>query len=104
MYWSIEDSTEQNDSGIFVEFMLGAILNALKNHLQNDTVNDTANDTVNMILNLARSDPSVSYEELARKTGKSHATVSRSILELKKSGRIKRCGADKNGWWEVTEQ
>lgn len=96
MYRSIEDSTEQNDSGIFVEFMLGAIPNALKNHLQNDTVN--------MILNLVRSDPFVSYGKLARKTGKFRATVSRSILELKKSGRIKRCGADKNGWWEVTER
>ncbi|MBQ1726474.1 MAG: Fic family protein, partial [Treponema sp.] len=37
-YNAIEESTDKNDSGIFVDFMLSIILNSLKEH---DTVNDT---------------------------------------------------------------
>ena len=93
-YNAIEESTDKNDSGIFVDFMLSIILNSLKEH-------DTVNDTVNLILKLIRENPSISYDELAEKTGKSRPTVSRKITELKKKGLLVRHGADKNGWWEV---
>ena len=76
---------------------------------QDDTVNeenDTANaqdDIEGMILDAVRQNPIASYGELARMTGKSRATVSRKIAELKKSGILHRVGADKNGRWEVVE-
>ena len=96
-YKAIEKSTDTNDSGIFVDFMLSIILNSLKVH-------DTVNDTVNLILNLIKSKPSISYDELAEKTGKSRPTISRKITELKNKGLLLRHGADKNGWWEVISQ
>ena len=102
-YKAIEDSTDQNDSGIFVEFMLNVILEALKSRSHDDTINDTLNDTLNLILSLIRENPYISYEELSLKTRKSRPTVSRKVAELKSSGRIVRHGAKKNGWWEVVE-
>lgn len=123
-YKAIERSTDATDSGIFVEFMLEALLNGIvrrskngtvnaKNgtaNVKNDTVNGIVNDTVNMendtvniILNEIRNNPSVSYEDLAQKTGKSRMTISRKIAELKKQGLLRRVGADKNGHWELAE-
>lgn len=109
-YKAIEKSTDEADSGIFVEFMLEIILEAVKSHsindiandTVNDTANDTANDTVKIILSIIKENPFVSYEELALKTGKSRITISRKISELKKNNVIKRVGADKNGYWEIT--
>jgi len=99
-YKAIELSTKNTDSGIFVEFMLGLILNSLKVHI-NDTVNDSVNDTVNLILNLMKENPFISYDEIAKNLGKSRATISRKISELKKNGIIERVGADKNGKWKL---
>ena len=62
---------------------------------------DTVNDTVNMILTCIKENPAISYEELAKKTGKSRITISRKLAELKKAGHITRVGADKNGYWRV---
>ena len=104
-YKAIEKSTEGSDSGIFVEFMLGLILDSLKLHIAdtvNDTVNNTVNDTVNSILKLIKENPFISYDEIAKSLKKSRATVSRNIAELKKRGIIERIGADKNGKWQVT--
>ena len=95
-YKTIEKSTENSDSGIFVEFMLGLILDSLKLHIA-----DTVNDTVNSILNLIKENPFISYDEIAKSLKKSRATVSRSIAELKKQGLLERIGADKNGRWQV---
>ncbi len=99
-YKAIEKSTENSDSGIFVEFMLGLILDSLKLHIA-DIVNDTVNDTVNSILKLIKENPFISYDEIAKSLKKSRATVSRHIAELKKQGLLERIGADKNGKWLV---
>lgn len=95
-YKAIELSTDNTDSGIFVEFMLGLILDSLNTH-----ISDTVNDTVNLILNLIKEDPLISYDEIAKKLEKSRATISRKISELKKQGIIERVGADKNGKWII---
>ena len=95
-YKAIELSTDNTDSGIFVEFMLGLILDSLNTH-----ISDTVTDTVNLILNLIKEDPLISYDEIAKKLEKSRATISRKISELKKQGIIERVGADKNGKWII---
>jgi len=57
-----------------------------------------------MILTCIKENPAISYEELAKKTGKSRITISRKLAELKKAGRITRVGADKNGYWRVEDE
>lgn len=83
---------------INVEKANSLILNSLKSYIKQ---NDTVNDTVNLILKLMKENPLISYDEIARKLGKSRATISRKIAELKERGIIKRIGADKNGKWQV---
>ena len=65
--------------------------------------NDTVNDTVKTILTLIEKNPSITYEELTEKTGKSRRTVSRIITELKDNNTIVRKGSDKTGYWEILE-
>ena len=100
-YRALENSTSDNDSGIFIDFMLGIIWETIEENKQNDTVNDTQNDTVNLILKYIKENPAISYEKLAEKTGQSRITISRKIAELKKEGKLKRIGADKNGYWQI---
>lgn len=70
----------------------------------NDTVDDTVNDTVKTILTLIEQNPSITYEELTKKIGKSRRTVSRIITELKENNTIVRKGSDKTGYWEIIKQ
>lgn len=94
-YKAIEESTENTDSEIFVDFMLEVILNAIKSR------NDPVNDPVNQVLEIIKRTPNLSYNQIAIKIGKSPATVKRALSKLKESNRIKRIGSDKNGHWEV---
>ncbi|MDY5811191.1 MAG: winged helix-turn-helix domain-containing protein [Treponema sp.] len=63
--------------------------------------NDTVNDTVNSILQLLKENPLISYDDIAKKLGKSRPTVSRKIAELKKQGVIERAGSAKKGSWRI---
>ena len=58
-------------------------------------------DTVNAILALIKQNPSITYEALTEKTGKSRRTISRIITELKTTGTLVRVGSDKSGHWEI---
>ena len=64
---------------------------------------DTVNDTVNAILALIKQNPSITYEDLTKKTGKSRRTISRIITELKTTGTIVRVGSDKTGHWMINQ-
>lgn len=66
--------------------------------------NDTVNDTVKTFLALIEQNPSITYEEMTEKTGKSRRTVSRMITELKEKNIIARVGSDKNGYWEIVNR
>ena len=63
-----------------------------------------ANDTVKTILALIEQNPSITYEEMTEKTGKSRRTISRLITELKEKNIISRVGSDKTGYWEIVKQ
>ena len=60
-------------------------------------------DTVNAILALIKQNPSITYEALTEKTGKSRRTISRIITELKTTGTIARVGSDKTGHWMINQ-
>lgn len=67
----------------------------------NEPINDTVNDTVKTILALIEQNPSITYEEMTEKTGKSRRTISRIITEMKEKNIIARVGSDKTGYWEI---
>ncbi len=96
-YKAIQESTDSNDSGTFVEFMLSIILKSLQQHSTNEPINEP----INLILSLLKEKPSYTKEELAEKIGKSRATVTRLLSKLVDEGKIKRVGSNKTGYWEV---
>jgi ATP-dependent DNA helicase RecG len=53
------------------------------------------------LLTIIKSNPMVTYDELALKTGKSRSSVKQHIHELKTSGLIERIGHAKGGHWKV---
>jgi predicted HTH transcriptional regulator len=67
----------------------------------NDTVNDTVNETVNEIIKIISQNKNVSIKSIVKETGKSRATITRIIKELKESKKLKRVGSDKTGYWEL---
>lgn len=60
-------------------------------------------DTVNAILALIKQNPSITYEDLTEKRGKSRRTISIIITELKTTGTIARVGSDKTGHWMINQ-
>ena len=61
---------------------------------------DPINDPINLI-DLIKENPYANYDEYARMLEVSPATVKRQLGALKKSGKIRREGAKKNGHWEI---
>ncbi|MCR5620645.1 MAG: winged helix-turn-helix transcriptional regulator [Treponema sp.] len=77
----------------------------LSNEVRPETSqNDTVNGTVNAILALIRQNSSITYEQMAEKSGVSRRTVNRVITELKNKAVLVRVGADKGGLWEIVEK
>ena len=115
-YDAIAQSTKQGESGPFIEFMLGEILDTVRRHQgeplnapANDTVSDTENDTVKTtptqegIIDLVRKNPLSTYDELAAQLGVGRATIARNIAILKDRGVLERVGEDKNGYWKLNK-
>ncbi|MEO5344091.1 MAG: winged helix-turn-helix transcriptional regulator, partial [Gammaproteobacteria bacterium SHHR-1] len=55
------------------------------------------------LLDFIRSNPTISYDELAEMTQKDRTTVMRNIGKLKDVGILRRVGSKKTGHWEVVE-
>ncbi len=55
------------------------------------------------LLDFIRSNPAISYDELAETTQKDRTTVMRNIGKLKDAGILRRVGSKKTGQWEVLE-
>ena len=109
----LENTRETEDLNIFRTFMLNehaANLQKMLNEYNSSSIsdslilpqNDTVNDTVNLIFELIKANPKITYSELAKESGKSRATVARAVKKLSDIGAIRRAGADKNGFWEIT--
>lgn len=106
-YKAIQDSTDANDSGIFVDFMLGIILDALKSHRKPADKEDGVNVKVNVnqqkILDAIKQNPHLTMGELSEIVGIAKKNIFNNMKKLQGAGLLVRPGADKNGWWEVIE-
>ena len=64
---------------------------------------DPDRDPDNLMLTLMKHDPLITYEKLAKATGKSTAYVKRHIRAMKEEGLIERIGPDRGGHWVVKQ-
>jgi Fic family protein len=101
-YLAIQQSTQQGDSSVFIDFMLKMIADA-----SDASINAGINAGINLteldhaILELIVANQYVSSAHMAEQLGKSPSTIERRIQRLKKSGVIERIGARKTGYWQI---
>ena len=62
---------------------------------------DQKNDQMRIILELIKSNPSISRTEISEKTGLHDSSVKRRLKTLVDEGLIQRVGPDKGGQWKV---
>ena len=108
-YEAIQQSTKQNDSAIFAEFMLEALAEAVREFKDNQGVvgrplGAPLSNTEQTVLKIVTVNPYATYEEIADKINKTPKTVQRALALLKERGLISRIGSDKSGHWSVYEE
>lgn len=107
-YNAINDSTSASDSSIFVEFMLGEILNTLKNRQGepldktttsgvNGVVDGVVNGVVKTVYNFIAQNPGCRKPLIAEKTNIPVKTVEKHIAKLQEMNKIIFVGAPKSG-------
>ncbi len=103
-YAAIQQSTKENDSAIFAEFMLMALAEAISEFKNNQGVvgiplGAPLNKTEQAVLKVIINNPYATYLEIANKINKTSKTVQRALASLKERGHISRVGSDKSGYW-----
>ena len=69
---------------------------------QNDVKDDVLEDVLeNQILKLLLGNSKLNQRQLAQKTGRSVASVQRTMKKLSERGKIERIGGKRFGHWEV---
>ncbi len=107
-YTAIQQSTKQNDSAIFAEFMLTALAEAVAEFKNNQGVigkplDTPMSKTEQIVLAAITGNPHATYHEIAHKIGKTPKTIQRTVASLKDRGLISRVGSDKTGHWVSKE-
>ena len=93
-YQAINKSTDANDSGIFIDFMLREILNSLRGHV---AVQENVDDPADAIFRCIQTNPGIRTGMLAEKLSISRRTAERYLQTLKQAGKIEFRGAPRNG-------
>ena len=112
-YDAIAASTQEGQSGPFIDFMLSEILNTLKksivgkapdvapNKVPNKVPNQVPNKVESDILRLLSGNPRMTRAELAAEIGISETGIKKSIAGMKAAGWIQRIGSTKTGYWSI---
>ena len=114
-YEALNASNAGGESTAFVTFMLRIIRDALNEIIDTQDVRQTSGQNVGTnagtnvgtneekVLLLLKQDGKLTARTLASTLGLTQRQVERILAALKKSGRLIRHGASKNGFWEVIE-
>ena len=108
-YIALNSSDTSADSTAFIEFMLTAILDEINNHIDSQgkkvTVKVTAKVTANQkkIIAKLQKNPYMTQKELSEIIGISLKSIKENMKKMQENNILRRVGADKNGYWEITE-
>ena len=97
-YRAIREATDQNDTSVFIDFMLTSIRDALQAAI------DDSGDLENTLLQWISDGRFTTAEEVSEALGVSERTVRRALASLKDSGRISREGSNKTGKWVINKR
>lgn len=105
-YKALSQSDSCANASTFVEFMLGILLKALQGLNKQNRINVKVNVKVNVnqqkILDCIKRNSYITQKELGEELGISVVNINKNIAKLKTMGKLKRVGADKNGYWEYS--
>ena len=100
-YKVIDNCNKAGNATEFIEFMLKMIDDTI-DEITKTTTQETAQETTQeKILNLIKTNPSITQTQMAKVLGITRDGVSYNIKQLKDNGIIERVGATKNGYWIV---
>lgn len=106
-YDAINKSSVIGDSGPFIDFMLEEILSAIVGHQGKSNAEIADEKGLNYqherVLGYLRADRHISAVAIAADLGMSARQVERMLADLKKTGIIRRVGANRNGYWEMLD-
>ena len=97
-YRCIKEATDQNDTSVFIEFMLESIRDSLLEST------DDVKDLRIRILSMIKSGTFTTSKEASKILGVSERTIGRTLASLKEDGIIIRTGSNKTGTWKLTRR
>ena len=113
-YQIISQCDAMGDSTLFVEFMLGCLLDAMENYEEADEgeVQDKMQDKIQdkfsevgktawEVLDIIRQKPKATVNDICSQLELKERQVYKHISQLKKLGLIVRVGSNKTGYWKV---
>jgi len=106
-YQALSRADSDANRTVFITFMLKAIQQTLENAPvnapQNAPVNIKGMKTPDAIIALVQANRSITRQQMAEIIDKDIRTIGRAIKKLQDTGRLKRIGSDKTGYWEVLD-
>ena len=76
---------------------------ASSNEALNEALKEALTDNQKKLIDMLRSNPTITQKEIMEQTSLSRSTVQRTIKELSEMGRLERIGSKKTGSWVVKE-
>lgn len=112
-YAALAAADRQAEATPFVEFMLRALQQALADAIASEasvqgSVESSAEGSVEKpqaapLLRLLKAHPGLTARQAAEQLGLSQRAVEKQLAALKASGRLRRIGPNKGGYWQVVE-
>ncbi|HEY6611754.1 MAG TPA: Fic family protein [Pseudomonas sp.] len=106
-YAALSAADRQAEATPFVEFMLRALHQALTDAIESDgSVESSVESSVEKaeetpLLRLLKANPGLTAKQAAEQLGLSQRAVEKQLAALKASGRLRRIGPNKGGYWQV---
>ena len=96
-YGAINESTQQSDCGVFIDFMLTEIFETLKLYQSDESSDGAVNGAVNQVLEYLQDQPGSRANSVAEALNIPLRSVQRYLTQLKKDGLVEFQGAPRNG-------
>ncbi|WP_455229850.1 Fic family protein [Geopseudomonas aromaticivorans] len=104
-YAALSAADRQAEATPFVEFMLRALQQALAEAIaaEGSLQGSEESSEETPLLRLLKAHPGLTAKQAAEQLGLSPRAVEKQLATLKASGRLRRIGSNKGGYWQVVE-
>ena len=96
-------ATETHFSVVIYNANYNNVENGVTNGVINDVINGALNENEKIVYGAMKANPQITIAEIVQNARISRRTVERIIARLKEKELIERSGANKGGYWKVSE-